>query len=301
MQIGVDLGGTKIEVCVIDSASEVLWRQRVGTPRHSAEAVVQAIADLVARAAASLQLAADCPVGIGTPGSISPSTGLLRGSNTTVLNGLPLLTLLEQAMARPVVMANDANCFALAEAVAGAGRAFDSVFGVILGTGVGGGLVWRGQLLGGAQGIGGEWGHNRLAADGVLAAAPRDCFCGGRNCNEVWLSGPALTRSFQQAGVVCDALPEAIAQWQQGNPQAEHVWQQYLHQLAFALAQVVNVFDPACIVLGGGVSNCPGLAQAVVAHLPQYVFSDHCTTQVRVAQLGDSAGVIGAAWLTGAP
>lgn len=296
MRIGVDLGGTKTEACVLAAGNQLLWRKRLPTPGHSVSGILNTIVELVAQAADACQLPADLPVGIGTPGSISPTTGLLRGSNTVVLNGQPLKPLLERQLQRPVAIANDANCFALAEACAGAACEADSVFGVILGTGCGGGLVWRQQLINGAQGIGGEWGHNRLAHPLLSAREPRRCFCGQSNCNETWLAGPALTRSFQQAGVGCDALPQAIAQLPE-NTAAQAVWRDYIELLAFGLAQVVNVFDPETIVLGGGVSNIAGLAEAVLEVLPNYVFSDCCQTRVVSAALGDSAGVIGAAWL----
>lgn len=296
MRIGVDLGGTKTEVCVLAADNQLVWRERLPTPSHSVPAILNTIAELVAQAADACKLPPGLPVGIGTPGSLSPTTGLLRGSNTVVLNGQPLKQLLERQLQRPVAIANDANCFALAEACAGAARDAASVFGVILGTGCGGGLVWHQQLINGAQGIGGEWGHNRLAHPLLLDKDVRACFCGQSNCNETWLAGPALTRSFQQAGVVCDALPQAIAQLP-GNPQAQLIWREYTELLSFGLAQVVNVFDPEVIVLGGGVSNIEGLAEAVFELLPNYVFSDHCQTRVVSAALGDSAGVIGAAWL----
>lgn len=296
MRIGVDLGGTKIEACVLDGDNRVHWRERLPTPKHSVDAILQTIKQLVDDASRACQLPASLPVGIGTPGSISPSTGLLRGSNTVVLNGLPLQELLCECLQRPVALANDANCFALAEACAGAGRKASSVFGVILGTGCGGGLVLQQQLLAGAQGIAGEWGHNRLAHPLLHSLLQRECFCGRSNCNEVWLAGPALTKSFQEAGVACSQLQD-VARQLPDNKAAQAVWQQYIELLSFGLAQVVNVFDPELIVLGGGVSNMPGLAEQVAARLAAHVFSDHCQSKVATAELGDSAGVIGAAWL----
>jgi predicted NBD/HSP70 family sugar kinase len=295
-RIGVDLGGTKIEVAVLEE-SNVLWRERVPTPSGNYTGILQAIRDLVNRAAMENHLPSDWPVGIGAPGSQSPRTGLMRGSNSTALNDKPLLHDLQEMMARPVRLANDADCFVLPEARAGVGRDAKTVFGVILGTGVGGGVVVRQQLLSGPNHNAGEWGHNAMPGNSVEGRVVRRCFCGRDNCVETWLSGTGLGRSFREAGLAIEKTQAGVALMQQGNAVAQSVWQDYVQLLARALATVVNIIDPDVVVLGGGVSNIDALYRDVPAEWEKWIFSDVVRTRLLKAECGDSSGVIGAAWL----
>jgi predicted NBD/HSP70 family sugar kinase len=242
-------------------------------------------------------LPSDWPVGIGAPGSQSPRTGLMRGSNSTALNDKPLLHDLQEMMARPVRLANDADCFVLSEARAGVGRDAKTVFGVILGTGVGGGVVVRQQLLSGPNHNAGEWGHNAMPGNSVEGRVVRRCFCGRDNCVETWLSGTGLGRSFREAGLAIEKTQAGVALMQQGNAVAQSVWQDYVQLLARALATVVNIIDPDVVVLGGGVSNIDALYRDVPAEWEKWIFSDVVRTRLLKAECGDSSGVIGAAWL----
>lgn len=300
MRIGVDLGGTKTEAVALGTAGEALARRRIATPHHGYESVVRAIAGLVdaVEAEAGDRVRA---VGIGIPGSLSPATGLVRNANSTVLNGHALDRDLAAALGRPVRLENDANCFALAEAMAGAGQGVGSgggtVFGVILGTGVGGGIVTGGKVHAGRNLIAGEWGHNRLPAlDAAELDAPR-CYCGRAGCIEAWCSGPALARDHARAtGETLD--PPAIADRAgDGDPAAQATLERHLARLARALAGVVNLLDPDAIVLGGGLSNLEHLYARLPDAMRPHVFSDVFETPILKNRLGDSAGVIGAAWL----
>ncbi|GAB3371784.1 ROK family protein [Spongiibacter taiwanensis] len=301
MRIGIDLGGTKIEGVVLDAAGEVCCRHRVATPKAAEAAtattnasylaILNAIAEVVAVLEA--EVGDQCPVGIGTPGAESRQSGLMKNCNTTCLNGMPLREDLSRRLGRPVVIANDANCMVLSEAVDGAGAEFESVFGVILGTGVGGGWVVGRQLLTGVNAIAGEWGHNVLP--GVNEGRP--CYCGRQDCIETYLSGPGLLRSFQLAGGRADSAAGVAQLARDGDTVATAALDQYCQRLARALAQVINIADPEVIVLAGGVSNIAELYQQVPAYLSQWVFSDSCLTPLRQAKHGDSSGVRGAAWL----
>jgi fructokinase len=297
IHVGVDLGGTKIEALALTRDGRELLRRRVATPSHSLEAIVAAVRDLVLGVEHELGSAAT--VGVATPGSLSPVRRVMRNSNTVVLNGAPLDELLAAALAREVRIANDANCFALSEATDGAGAGQGVVFGVILGTGTGGGVVVDGRPLVGANAIAGEWGHNPLPwGDGDDLPAPA-CYCGKRGCIETYLSGPALERDHRdRTGEALDA--RAIASRAQGGDAAcAATLARYLRRLGKALASVVNVVDPDVIVLGGGVSNIEALYAGVVEPLAAHVFSDVLRTQVLRARHGDSSGVRGAAWLWG--
>lgn len=296
-RIGVDLGGTKIEVAVLVGDSNIVWRERTPTPSGDYQGTLHAIHSLVERAITENHLSADIPVGIGTPGSQSPRTGLMRGCNSTVLNEMPLLHDLREEMARPVRMANDADCFALSEACAGVGRGADSVFGVILGTGVGGGVVIRQQLLSGPNNNAGEWGHNVMPGNSVEGRVVRHCFCGRDNCVENWLSGRSLGNSFREAGLKIEKTQQGIELMRQGDAIAVRVWRDYVQLLARALAVVINVIDPDVVVLGGGVSNVDELYREVPEQWEQWIFSDVVRTRLLKAEHGDSSGVIGAAWL----
>ncbi len=294
-RLGVDLGGTKIEAAVLDAQGTIVWRERVPTPDTHYHDVLAAIAELLVRATRENKLPADLPVGIGTPGSRSPATGLMRNCNSTRLNDQPLLEDLQQLLARPVRIANDADCFTLSEAVSGAARGARTVFGVILGTGTGGGIAIGGQLLAGPNAIAGEWGHNPMP--GVEGRPVRRCLCGRNNCVETWLAGPSLQRSFADAcgeTLPVQAWMERIAQ---GDARATAVLDDYSACLARALSVVINILDPDVIVLGGGVSNIDSLYTRVPQLWQQHIFSNVYRTKLVKAEHGDSSGVIGAAWL----
>lgn len=269
VRIGVDLGGTKIEIIALNERRETLVRRRVQTPAGDYNATVQTIADLVHGVERELQITA--PVGIGTPGAISQTSGLIKNANSTVLIGKPLKQDLENKLKREIRVTNDANCFILSEAVDGAARDANVAFGVILGTGVGGGIVVNKRIIDGANAIAGEWGHNPLPWPRADELPGPLCYCGKHGCIETFLSGPALARNRDMTA--------------------------YEERLARSLATVINILDPDVIVLGGGVSNIEHLYVAVPALLPQYVFSDAVQTQIRRAEHGDSSGVRGAAML----
>ena len=291
-RIGVDLGGTKIEAVALSSEGAILWRERVATPKRSAETIYDAISGLVERCEATLGVTAT--VGIGTPGSLSPKTGLLRGSNTVVLNGQPVKQALEARLKREVRIANDANCFALSEAVDGAGTGAAIVFGVILGTGVGGGVVVNGQVVNGLHAIGGEWGHNPLPWPAADELPGTRCYCGKPGCIETWLSGPGIASHFADGSV---ATGEIVKRAEASDATAEAYLQRVEDRLARALATIINVIDPDVIVLGGGVSNISRLYDNVPNLLPRYVFSEFVETKIAPNVHGDSSGVRGAAWL----
>jgi fructokinase len=295
MRIGVDLGGTKIEIAVLGNDGAFVLRERAPAPAGDYEATVRAVRGLVI--AAEAKLARICTVGIGIPGTISPATGVVKNANSTWLNGRPLDRDLSAALAREVRIANDANCFALSEASDGAGAGKRTVFGVILGTGVGGGIVVDGKVLTGPNAIAGEWGHNPLPwpADGERPG-PK-CYCGKQGCIETYLSGPALALQFvQSTGRSAD--PATIAHLaDDGDAAAEAVLATYERRLAKALAHLINILDPDVIVLGGGVSNLTRLYANVQPLIASHAFSDAVATPIMRNRWGDSSGVRGAAWL----
>ena len=291
-RIGVDLGGTKIEAVALDADGAVAWRERVPTPKRSADDIYDAIAGLVLRG--EIVLNATASVGIGTPGSLSPKTGLLRGSNTVMLNGQPVKQALEARLKRELRMANYANCFALSEAVDGAGKGAASVFGVILGTGVGGGVVINGQIVNGLHAIAGEWGHNPLPWPMVDELPGMRCYCGKHGCIETWLSGPGIAAHFAAGSTPTTEIVQRAAA---GDVAAETYLRRIEDRLARALATIINVLDPEVIVLGGGVSNIERLYDNVPLLLPTYVFSEFVETKIARNVHGDSGGVRGAAWL----
>jgi fructokinase len=286
MRLGIDLGGTKTEIAALDGGREVL-RRRVATPRDY-DGTVAAITALVAESGI------DAPVGIGIPGT-ERADGTIKNANSTWLNGRPLRADLEAALGRGVRLANDANCFALSEATDGAGEGARVVFGVITGTGVGGGIVVDGKVIGGAHGIGGEWGHIPLPAPSVeeVTAAP-PCYCGKRGCLEVWCSGPGLAADFQRvAGRTMSAEEIAVS----GDPDAIAALGRQIDRLARGLATVVNILDPDVIVLGGGLSNIPRLYDELPPLVEKYGFTLGAPPRIVRNKHGDSSGVRGAAWL----
>lgn len=292
LRIGIDLGGSKTEAIALDRASGAeLARRRVATERGAYDGTIRTIVELVA--GLESELGRQGSVGIGIPGAISPKSGLVKNANSTWLIGKPLDKDLAAALARPVRLANDADCFALSEATDGAGAGAASVFGVILGTGVGGGLVVNGKLVGGPNAIAGEWGHNPLPWPGRDELPGHYCYCGKTGCIETFLSGPALERDFGGHTPAAEIARLAA----QGDDKAEGLLSRYEDRLARALASVINVFDPYVIVLGGGLGNIERLYRQVPRLWGEYVFSDAVTTRLLPPTHGDSSGVRGAAWL----
>ncbi len=295
MRIGIDLGGTKIEVIAFGDSGEVLFRDRVATPQEDYSGTLQVIAELVVRL--ERELGRQGTVGIGMPGAISPATGLVKNSNSVCLNGQRFDRDLERLLRRPLRIANDANCFALSEATDGAAAGAEMVFGVILGTGTGGGVAVRGAILTGANAIAGEWGHNPLPWPHPEELPGPPCYCGKSGCIETYLSGPGLARDFRAAGGRSISALEIGAQAESGDEYADAVLARYEDRLARGLASVINILDPDVIVVGGGLSNIKRLYTEVPRLWSQYVFSDKIATQLVQARFGDSSGVRGAAWL----
>ena len=295
LRLGVDLGGTKIEVIALAPDGRVLLRHRIATPKEDYRAVLDALAGLVRES--ETKLGQTGTVGIGTPGSISRATGLLRGSNSVCLNGQPIRADLEALLGRSIAITNDANCFALSEATDGGGAGAEVVFGVILGTGVGAGVVVRGRVLTGPNAIAGEWGHNPLPW-------PRDderpgalCFCGHRGCIETFVSGPGVERDHLAIAGARLGSADIAARAAAGEAACEQTLQRYEERLARALAHVINILDPDVIVLGGGMSNLDRLYTSVPRLWAPWVFSDRVDTKLVRHVHGDSSGVRGAAWL----
>jgi len=291
MRFGIDLGGTKVEIVALGDDGTELLRERVATPQGDYAATVAAIAALVA--ATEKVVGAGGTVGVGIPGAESKATGLIKNANSTWLIGRPLRRDLEAALERPVRIMNDANCFALSEATDGAAAGAEVVFGVILGTGVGGGIVVRGQVLSGINAIAGEWGHNPMPGEHHRPA----CYCGRKGCVELYLSGPGMARDHRQQGGAALSPEAIVAQAAAGDAECEATLVRYEQRLARALATVINVVDPDVIVLGGGMSNIDRLYAGVPALWGAHVFSDRVDTKLVKAKFGDSSGVRGAAWL----
>lgn len=295
MRIGIDLGGTKIEGIALAADGRELQRRRIPAPRGNYDDSVRAIVELVTT------LEADTgergTLGVGIPGAVSPATGLIKNANSTWLNGRPLAEDLSRAFARPVRLANDANCFALSEATDGAAAGAAIVFGVIIGTGTGGGVVVNGRVIAGANAIGGEWGHNPMPAAADDERPGPACYCGRSGCIETFLSGPALARDYAASGGEAISALEIAARAATGDPRAEAALSRYESRFARAIASIINVLDPDVIVLGGGLSNIERLYANVPRLWSPFVFSDHLATRLVRAMHGDSSGVRGAAWL----
>ena len=296
MRIGIDLGGTKTEAIALDPAGVERFRGRIPTPRGDYLATLEAIVGLVREAE---RVVGPASVGVGIPGTVSPATGLVKNANSTWLNGRPLREDLADRLQREVRIANDANCFALSEAVDGAAAGQPIVFGVIVGTGTGGAVVANGQVLIGTNAIGGEWGHNPMPwpEPGEWPGPP--CYCGRTGCIETFLSGPGLSRDHQAA--TGDAIDASLiaARAAAGDAAAGASMARYEGRLARALSSVINVVDPHVVVLGGGLSNIDRLYERVPRLWGRFVFSDHVATTLLRAKYGDSSGVRGAAWLWG--
>lgn len=295
MRIGIDLGGTKIEGIALGDDGAVLWRRRVATPAGDYDGTLAAIRNLVATAEHALGQPGS--IGIATPGAISPATGLLKNSNSVVLNGRPLDRDLEHALGRPVRLENDANCFAVSEAADGAAAGARVVFGVILGTGVGGGLVVDGRVVSGRNRVAGEWGHAPLPwpRDDERPGPP--CYCGRCGCIETFLSGPGFSRDVLHTTGRAAAPDVIVAAAAAGDDAARACLDTYMDRLARGLAMVVDLLDPDAIVLGGGLSNIDALYGALPARVLHYAFTDRLDTAIVKNRHGDSSGVRGAAWL----
>jgi fructokinase len=295
-RIGIDLGGTKTEVVALASDGGERHRQRVATPAHEYAAILECVRSLVADAERAI--GARATVGIGTPGALSPTSGLLRNSNTACLNGKAIDRDFARVLAREVRVANDANCFALSEATDGAGAGAAVVFGVILGTGTGGGVIVGGRVVTGRNAIAGEWGHTALPwADAQERAFP-PCYCGKQGCVETFLSGAGLVRTYaghDNSPVV--TARDVAERAERGEAAARTALERYVDRLARALSNVINVLDPDVIVLGGGLSHIAALERELPARLSAYAFSDRVTTRIARAKHGDASGVRGAAWL----
>ena len=294
MRIGIDVGGTKIESVAMEGRNELL-RLRTPTPRGDYEATVREVCGLVS--ALETKLGGTGTVGIGIPGTISATTGLVKNANSTWLNGRPLDHDLARALARPVRLSNDANCFTLSEANDGAGRHAEVVFGVIIGTGTGGGIVVNGEVIEGRHRIAGEWGHNPLPWPSDAERRGPACYCGRAGCIETFLSGPGLSATFAALGGDETEASDVAARAESHEPTASRALAMYETRLARALAAVINVLDPDVIVLGGGLSNIRRLYSNVPALWQPFVFSDSADTPLVPAQHGDASGVRGAAWL----
>jgi fructokinase len=299
MRIGIDLGGTKTEVIALDGRGAPLMRARRPTPVGDYAGILECIGELVDDA--RVHTGPMASIGIATPGALSARTGSIKNSNSVVLNGKPLQRDLSARLGQEVRLENDANCFALSEAVDGAAAAHRVVFGVILGTGVGGGLVIDRRIEAGRNHIAGEWGHNPLPwmQPGEFPGAR--CYCGKLGCIETFLSGPALAREFMARGGDARTAEQIAVAAQRGDALAQECMGRYIDRLARALAGVINVLDPDALVLGGGLSNIEALYHEVPGRLSHYAFSDGVDTPVLRARHGDSSGVRGAAWLWGEP
>ena len=295
MRIGIDLGGTKIEGIALSETGQELHRQRISTPQGDYQAILKNIVDLTQKIETAV--GQEGSVGICTPGALSPTTGLLRNSNSVCMNGKPVLTDLQEMLQREIRIANDANCFALSEASDGAAKNAMVVFGVIIGTGTGAGIVVDKKVLVGPNAIAGEWGHNPLPWPEDSELPGPECYCGKLGCIETWLSGPGMVRDhelYNNEIIDAETLDDKA---RFGDEEAEETMQRYEDRLARSLAQVINILDPDAIVLGGGMGNIKRLYKNVPTIWGKYVFSDKVTTQLLPPLHGDSSGVRGAAWL----
>ncbi|MEE2654316.1 MAG: ROK family protein [Pseudomonadota bacterium] len=299
MRIGVDLGGTKIEFIAIDNDGNTLMRNRIKAPQNKYSETLKAIETGILAIENSLDQIGS--IGVGIPGTVSQQTGLVKGANSVWLIGHPIDKDLETILKRPVRVANDANCFALSESIDGAGTGYEVIFGVILGTGVGGGLCINGRIITGPNGIAGEWGHSPMPGVSPKLLKQRNkersCYCGKQNCIETYLSGPGFSKSFLETAGKTLSPQEIVTKLEWGDPMANSVMQNYEQQLSRALSGVINILDPDVIILGGGISNVERLYENVPSLWQKWCFSDRVITPLKRAKHGDSSGVRGAAWL----
>lgn len=295
MRFGIDLGGTKIEVAALAPSGKIVLRERVPTPQGAYAATISAIRDLVTGAESKLGVRGS--VGVAIPGTISPRTGLVKNANSTRLIGHPLDRDLSAALGRTVRTANDANCFALSEASDGAARDANVVFGIIAGTGVGGGVVVNKQIIAGAHFIGGEWGHNPLPGARADEIPGPQCFCGRMGCVEAWCAGPKFEQQFAEAAGCKLPAKDIATAAENGDEIARTVMDGWLDRLARSIASLVNILDPDAVVIGGGLSNIDALYRELPARVEHYAFTPEGPTRIVKNQHGDSSGVRGAAWL----
>ncbi|BFM08845.1 fructokinase [Halioxenophilus aromaticivorans] len=295
IRLGIDLGGTKIEIIALDEQGAVLFNQRVNTPRGEYQGTLQAIGELIAQAETQLQQPAS--IGVGMPGSFSPGSGKVRNANSTWLNGQAFDKDLQNHLGREVRFANDANCLALSEAVDGAGAGCHSVFAIIIGTGVGGGLAFDGKVHHGLNGLGGEWGHNPLPWLEKQAYPGPDCYCGKQGCIETFISGTGFTQDYLRHTGKALTGEEIMAAFDDGEPEARECFARYQKRLAHAIASVANILDPDVFILGGGMSNITHLYDHLPGLIETVIFGGEFKTPIRPAKHGDASGVRGAAWL----
>ena len=288
-KIGIDLGGTKIEGVVLDAGGREIMRKRVPTERERGYQHILGRLKTLHDELAAAVAGQPTTFGIGTPGALSPRTGLLKNSNTVCMNGMPVKADLEKLLDRKIEIQNDANCFAMAEALMGAGKGKKLVFGVIMGTGCGGGIVYKGEVFTGPQAIAGEWGHMSINPQGPL------CYCGQRGCVETFISGGGLESRYAEKYGVRRSLKEIEADYLAGKPESVEFMQEFFNHFGRALANLIDILDPDIVVLGGGVSNVRALYTEGLAAVKKYVFTDELQTPIVKHQLGDSAGVLGAA------
>ena len=296
--MGIDLGGTKIEIALVDAMHGVVYKDRVPTPQHSYNAILDAISVLVDKTVSQQKIKRPASIGIGIPGCLDPASQLVRGSNTVVMNGKPLQVDLQQRLGLQIHLQNDANCLAVSEAVDGAAKGCSVVFAVIIGTGCGGGIAIDGKAWTGKNAIAGEWGHNPLpwpSADEIQVAP---CWCGQVGCQETWISGTAFALDHARHTGERIKAEQIIAKMRAGDLAAQESFGRYVNRLARALASVMNVLDPDAIVLGGGMSNVDEIYQALPSEIIRYTFTKPIATPVLKAMHGDSSGVRGAAWLS---
>ena len=296
IKLGIDLGGTKIELIALNTKNnKILYKKRVLTPQNNYQDTLNAIATLILEAESKLNL--NCQVGIGIPGSISPKTGMVRNANSVWLNGMPLSRDLNKILKKNIVIENDANCFAISEAMDGAGKAYSKVFGVILGTGVGSGIVIDKKVINGANGISGEWGHNPLPWQEENEIKKRNCWCGKYNCIEKFISGPAIEKEFEDLFGKKMPLKNIVKNCTKNNSNCNFILNILINRIARCFASIINVLDPDVIIIGGGLSNIEQIYIEVPKIWNQWIFSDKISTKVKKAMYGDSSGVRGAAWL----
>jgi fructokinase len=288
-RIGIDLGGTKIEGVVLDPSGKEVIRKRIPTEREQGyQHILNRLKSIHDELMAAVP-GRPTTFGIGTPGALSPRTGLLKNSNTVCMNGQPVKADLEKLLGRKIEIQNDANCFAMAEALMGAGRGKKLVFGVIMGTGCGGGIVYKGEVFTGTQAIAGEWGHMSIDPQGPV------CYCGQRGCTETFISGGGLENRYAEKHGMRRSLKDVERDYLAGEPKAAEFMREFFNHFGRALANLIDILDPDIVVLGGGVSNFPALYTEGVAAVRKYVFTDELETPIVKHQLGDSAGVLGAA------